>query len=60
MLEKEVDAICYNLLTDKNGFGSDDNEMTFIDKKREILLKRSPKVNIAIQICEICKELDNE
>ncbi len=58
LIDKGVDAVCYNLLTENGGFGSDDNEVIFLDKKREILLQKAPKLEIAMRICEVCEELD--
>jgi len=51
---KNLDAICLNLLT-KNNFGSDENEIVFITKDKEMLFKQDSKENIAFRIVESAK-----
>jgi phosphopantothenoylcysteine decarboxylase/phosphopantothenate--cysteine ligase len=56
--DKNIDAICLNILTKNNNFGSDYNKVTFITKDsiKEISLK--PKINVAFDILEFSKELE--
>jgi len=53
---KNLDAICLNLLT-KNDFGSDENEIIFITKDKEMLFKQDTKENIAFRIVDAIKNL---
>ena len=58
MLEKKsLDAVCLNILGEKNAFGSNENEVTFITKKANRKLELSSKQNIAKQIVELSKQL---
>ena len=54
LISKNCDAICFNLLT-KNNFGSDENEVIFITKEKEIKLHQNSKFEIAKQIIEAVK-----
>ena len=56
LLKKNLDAICLNLLT-KNDFGSDENEIIFITKEKEIKLKQDTKENIALRLVDVIKHL---
>jgi len=58
--QKEVDAVCYNLLKDATSFGGDSNEITFITKQKEIPLGRDTKLNLAKKIVENAKALADE
>jgi len=51
---KNLDAICLNLLT-KNDFGSNENEIIFITKDKEILFSQDTKENIAFRIVDAAK-----
>ena len=58
MLEKkELDAVCLNILGEKNGFASEQNEVNFITKNNEILLPLAPKDEIAGRIVELAANL---
>ncbi|WP_457560572.1 bifunctional phosphopantothenoylcysteine decarboxylase/phosphopantothenate--cysteine ligase CoaBC [Caminibacter sp.] len=54
--KKNLDAICLNLLT-KNDFGSDENEIIFITKDKEILIPQDSKENIAMRLVDAIKYL---
>jgi len=54
--KKNLDAICLNLLT-KNDFGSDENEIIFITKDKQILLKQETKENIALKLTDAIKHI---
>jgi len=56
LLSKNCDAICFNLLT-KNNFGSDENEVIFITKDKEIKLPQNSKFEIAKMIIEEAKNV---
>ena len=56
LIKKNLDAICLNLLT-KNDFGSDENEITFITKEKEITLPQDTKENIAKKLVDAIKRL---
>ncbi|WP_158333306.1 bifunctional phosphopantothenoylcysteine decarboxylase/phosphopantothenate--cysteine ligase CoaBC [Campylobacter concisus] len=58
MLEKkELDAVCLNILGEKNGFSSEQNEVNFITKNNEILLPLASKDEIAWRIVELAANL---
>ncbi len=54
--KKNLDAICLNLLT-KNNFGSDENEIIFITKDKEILFPQDTKENISFRIVDAVKNI---
>ena len=56
LINKNLDAICLNLLT-KNDFGSEENEIIFITKDKEILFEQDTKENIAFRIVDAAKYL---
>jgi len=56
LISKNCDAICFNLLT-KNNFGSDENEVIFITKNKEIKLPQNSKFEIAKMIIEETKNV---
>ena len=58
MLEKkELDAVCLNILGEKNGFASEQNEVNFITKGGETLLPLASKDEIAGRIVELAANL---
>ena len=58
MLEKKaLDAVCVNILGEKNGFASEQNEVNFITKSGEILLPLASKDEIAGRIVELAANL---
>ena len=58
MLEKKgLDAVCLNILGEKNGFASEQNEVNFIIKNSEILLPLASKDKIAGRIVELAANL---
>jgi phosphopantothenoylcysteine decarboxylase/phosphopantothenate--cysteine ligase len=54
--KKGLDAICLNLLS-KNNFGSDENEIVFITKYKEILIPQNTKENIALKLVDVIKSI---
>ena len=56
LISKNCDAICLNLLT-KNNFGSDENEVIFISKNKEIKLPQNSKFKIAQMIIDEVKNV---
>ncbi|OUT17376.1 bifunctional phosphopantothenoylcysteine decarboxylase/phosphopantothenate--cysteine ligase CoaBC [Campylobacter concisus] len=58
MLEqKGLDAVCLNILGEKNGFASKQNEVNFITKNSETLLPLAAKDEIARHIVELAANL---
>ena len=55
--QKNVDAVCYNLLQDAKSFGGDENEITFITKEKQIPLGRADKLILSEKILEVAKAL---
>ena len=57
--KKRVDAVCYNLLKNSESFGTSDNEVTFITKEKQTLLKKSDKLTLSNNILDQAKALLN-
>ena len=58
MLEKKrLDAVCLNILGEKNGFASEQNEVNFITRCGETLLPLASKDEIAWRIVELAANL---
>lgn len=58
MLEnKGLDAVCLNILNEKNYFGSEQNEINFISKNTLTHLELNSKIKIATQIVELSKKI---
>ena len=55
--KKSLDAVCLNILGEKNSFGSDQNEIVFIGKNFQTKIELSSKLNIATEIVELTKKL---
>ncbi|WP_345986578.1 bifunctional phosphopantothenoylcysteine decarboxylase/phosphopantothenate--cysteine ligase CoaBC [Sulfurimonas sp. HSL-1656] len=49
---KNVDAVCLNVLTASQGFGSDDNAITFISGQGEKVLPRCGKLALSLQLLD--------
>ena len=56
LINKNLDAICLNLLT-KNNFGSDENEIIFITKDKEIKFNQDKKEKIAFKVVDAIKNI---
>jgi len=50
--EKNIDAVCLNILEDKNSFGSQNNEITIITKKSQKRLPLASKFKISLAILD--------
>ena len=58
MLEKKsLDAVCLNILGEKNGFASEQNEVNFITRGGETLMPLASKDEIAGHIVELAANL---
>lgn len=57
LVSKGVDAVCLNVLGGEIGFGSDENEVIFVDKNGETKIDRADKLKIAFEILENAKRL---
>jgi len=57
LLKKNLDAVCLNILTAQNTFGSDNNCITFITKEAQVALPLSSKFSIAQHIVELSASL---
>ena len=61
MLEnKALDAVCLNVLKAQNYFGSEQNEVLFITKNSQKMLKMAGKHEIAAQIAELSENLSED
>ncbi len=50
--KKGVDAVCLNVLKDSNSFGSSDNAIELITKKKTISLPKNDKLTLSFQLLE--------
>ena len=59
LIKKDLDGVCLNILGKDNNFGSNLNKVTCISKDnlKEIPLK--PKIDVALDILDFAKELEN-
>jgi len=57
---KSIDAVCYNLLRGSEGFGTDNNNITFITDKRSIDLGYRDKLSLSFKILDESKKIENE
>ena len=57
--EKNVDAVCYNLLRDAKSFGGEHNEITFITKDQQKALGYADKFTLANKILTQAKAVLN-
>ena len=58
--QKEVDAVCYNLLEDAKSFGGNENEITFITADKTVPLGRADKTTLAQKILDHAKVLADD
>ena len=57
LVNKNLDAVCLNIIDNKNSFGSDQNEITLITKNSDILLELNSKLNISFQLLKELKHI---
>jgi phosphopantothenoylcysteine decarboxylase / phosphopantothenate---cysteine ligase len=57
LASKEVDAVCLNVLSASQGFGTDDNALTFITEKDSVELPRSDKLSLSLRLLEEAERL---
>jgi len=55
---KNIDGVCYNLLTNSSDFGTPDNQITFIHKNGSVKLGRASKLELSFKILKESKSLD--
>jgi phosphopantothenoylcysteine decarboxylase/phosphopantothenate--cysteine ligase len=60
LVQKRVDAVCYNLLEDAKSFGGNTNEITFITEHSQIPLGRTDKLTLSHKILTEAKALCHE
>jgi phosphopantothenoylcysteine decarboxylase/phosphopantothenate--cysteine ligase len=56
LINKNLDAVCLNIIDDQNSFGSDTNEIELITKKTTIHLDKDDKLNVSINLLNNLKE----
>ncbi len=56
--QKNLDAVCLNVLGEDNNFGSETNAITFISKEKEIFIPMDEKLNIAFELLHYAKKLE--
>jgi len=57
LTQKNVDAVCYNLLKDAKSFGGNENEITFITKESQVDLGRASKLVLSEKILDEAQKL---
>ncbi|WP_420827473.1 bifunctional phosphopantothenoylcysteine decarboxylase/phosphopantothenate--cysteine ligase CoaBC [Nitrosophilus alvini] len=60
LFEKELDAVCLNILKSSEDFGSDTNEIIFITETKETKIPRGDKLSVSLQITELSKEVEEK
>ena len=60
LTQKNVDAVCYNLLKDAKSFGGDENEITFITKDAQISLGRWDKLTLSFKIINEAQKISTK
>jgi phosphopantothenoylcysteine decarboxylase/phosphopantothenate--cysteine ligase len=55
---KNIDAVCYNLLKDSSNFGTPDNSITFIHKDGSVNLGRASKLALSFKILTESQKLE--
>ena len=56
--EKELDAVCLNILKSSSDFGKESNEVEFIAASKEKLLPNKEKLTLSFEIIQEAKELE--
>ena len=57
LINKGVDAVCYNFLKNSTSFGTSDNSITFITKEESIELGQAEKIDLAFKILDESKKI---
>ena len=57
---KNLDAVCLNIISKENSFGSDSNKIDIILTNRVVELKKESKLKLSFKILDTIKELDCE
>jgi len=57
LIAKGVDGVCLNVLGGEINFGSDENEVIFVDKNGETHIGRADKLTVALSILDSAKKL---
>jgi phosphopantothenoylcysteine decarboxylase/phosphopantothenate--cysteine ligase len=58
--QKEVDAVCYNLLSNSGSFGTDSNEIEFITPDHITPLGKADKLTLTAKILDEARKLTDE
>ncbi len=56
---KSLDAVCLNILKNSSSFGTDTNEIEFITANGSSFISKAPKLDVAFEILNNAKELEN-
>lgn len=56
---KNLDAVCLNILKNSSSFGTDTNEIEFITSTGSSIIPKAPKLDVAFEILNNAKELEN-
>ncbi|HFB53980.1 MAG TPA: bifunctional phosphopantothenoylcysteine decarboxylase/phosphopantothenate--cysteine ligase CoaBC [Sulfurimonas autotrophica] len=55
--EKQLDAVCLNLLKNASSFGSENNAIEFITKEEVKSIAKNDKLSVSFEIVDLAKEL---
>ncbi len=55
--DKNLDAVCLNIIGKENDFGSEENEVDFITDKEVKKIEKNSKLNVSFEILEYSKEV---
>jgi phosphopantothenoylcysteine decarboxylase/phosphopantothenate--cysteine ligase len=55
--DKNLDAVCLNILGAEVGFGSDENEIIFITQESEKMISKADKLSVSFEIAKQIKQL---
>ncbi len=55
--DKNLDAVCLNIIDRENGFGSEENEVDFVTDKGVKKIEKKSKLNVSFDILEYSKEV---
>jgi len=60
LTNKDLDAVCLNILQDSSSFGADTNSVTFITNNESITIEKNDKLSIAFSIISNTKNIEGK
>ena len=59
LINKNLDAVCLNVLKDSSSFGTDTNAIEFINKKTNVSIGTQDKLNLALEILNNAQNIED-